>query len=100
MDAQEKHPTEGRSGQHRRGQVLCEPFPERQESGTANSRVAYWARVPGEVFGRKKEGGSVMQFEKARKAVRSVLQQYAGDDVLWAASVVTAALNDISAESG
>ena len=41
-----------------------------------------------------------MEFEKAKKAVRRLLQQYAGDDVLWAATVVAAALNDLSAESG
>lgn len=41
-----------------------------------------------------------MEFEKARKAVRRLLQQYAGDDLIWAATVVAAALNDISAENG
>ncbi len=41
-----------------------------------------------------------MEFEKARKTVRRVLQQYAEDDVIWAATVVAAALNDLSAENG
>lgn len=41
-----------------------------------------------------------MEFEKAKKAVRRVLDQYADDDDIKAATVVVAALNEAYAERG